>query len=128
MLEKAQKQHYNLGDAVFCKKEKLMKNIIKFILCFCAAAVFTTCADAGVNFIVQKQKSNNIPKTHTCLKKGFSKRNCPTGQYPADLCPEDSSYFRVCCDASYNYTYEQCLNNNMIPSGKCGDKYRCSAR
>lgn len=108
-----------------------MKNIIKFACCVCAAALFASSADAAVNFIVQQQKgssSHSTPQIHTCLRKGYSKRSCPEGQNPADTCPEDSSFFRTCCDSAFNYTYEQCINNNMIPAGQCGGKYRCAAK
>ncbi len=62
------------------------------------------------------------PTAEQCKGEDYKITSCENGT-PADVCPYNSSYFKECCDSSYNYTEENCSLLNTTSS--CGKKYQC---
>ena len=108
-----------------------MKNFMIFLCCICLLSLFPNFANAGVNFIVQnpaqKRAKRVLPKTHTCLQRGYEVRYCPEGSFAAGECPDDPSFFKKCCDESvYRYSsFSDCIKFGRMPGDECGGKYSC---
>lgn len=97
-------------------------------------------ANAGVSFIVESQNgsrgsnshsnTNNRPKptSNTCLKKGYVMTHCPSGSFGGDVCPDNSSYFKKCCNANtYRFSsFSECAQYGKMPGNECGGRYSCN--
>lgn len=114
-----------------------MKKTIIFLL----SIIYVVSANAGVRSLGGgSETQNNISPTpkvnlrvvntnQDCLKHGFTLSHCEVNQIPAFPCPNNPSYFRLCCPQDYRYTQAYCQQHNMEASNdSCGGMFACIAK
>ena len=60
------------------------------------------------------------------IKNNYTKTSCPSNQVGRIACPNNSSYFKFCCDAKYQFTIQECKKYGLrYSTTSCAGLYEC---
>lgn len=79
-----------------------------------------TCTSIG--FGGKKDPDMGLDSNKQCRESGYNLSSCPQGNWKADFCPHDSSYFTTCCPDAVSQ--DSCSSPQLVDK-TCGGKVSC---